>query len=405
MKSICVIGSGISGLSISKLLSDRGYDVSVYESNNKPGGLIKCKIVDGAVYHKVGGHVFNTKIPEVKKWFNEKVNFENEFIPSKRNAKILFKKRIVNYPIENNIYQLDDETIKSIVNDLIGLRENSINENYDEFLKNTFGETLYKLYFLPYNKKIWNIDLSLIPLDWLEGKLPMPKIKDILLSNFKRTSETNMVHSEFYYPKNNGSQHIVNSLSNGLNINYNTKIKKITKNRKKWVVDGVLFDHVIYTGDIRNLKDLIELEINNEHFKSNGTTNVFCEIDKSDISWLYIPSNNIECHRIIFSGNFSPNNNGNFINTCTIEYSGYKDIEDIKKDIVKLPFNIKILDYNYEPLSYIIQTKQTKQISKKIKSNLGQENFHLLGRFAEWEYYNMDTAINSSLKLFNEKFK
>ena len=152
-----------------------------------------------------------------------------------------------------------------------------------------------------------------------------------------------MVHSEFYYPKNNGSQHIVNSLSNGLNINYNTKIKKITKNRKKWVVDGVLFDHVIYTGDIRNLKDLIELEINNEHFKSNGTTNVFCEIDKSDISWLYIPSNNIECHRIIFSGNFSPNNNGNFINTCTIEYSGYKDIEDIKKDIVKTTLQYKNL--------------------------------------------------------------
>ena len=405
MKSICVIGTGISGLSISNLLTDEGYQVTAYESKDKPGGLIKCKIVEGAVYHEVGGHVFNTQIQEVKKWFNDKVNFEKEFIPSKRNAKILFKESIVNYPIENNIYQLDDATIDLIVNDLIGLKQSSVNNNYDEFLRNTFGDTLYELYFLPYNNKIWNIDLTLIPLEWLEGKLPMPKLKDILLSNFKRTSETKMVHSEFFYPKKNGSQHIVNSLAKGLKIKYNTKITEISKKQNKWIVNDKLFDHVIYTGDLRNLKEMLGLNIDNDSFKSNGTTNVFCEIEKSDTSWLYIPSNNIECHRIIYSGNFSPNNNGNFTNTCTIEYSGYKNLKDIKKDILKLPFKIKILDYNYEPLSYIIQTKHTKKILEKIKSNLVKENFHLLGRFAEWEYYNMDTAINASINLFNEKFK
>ena len=88
-KKICVVGSGISGLSIANLLVEKGYDVSVYEQKSKPGGLIKCKEVKGAVYHQVGGHVFNSKIPSVKKWFNDLVNFEETFIKSKRNAKIL----------------------------------------------------------------------------------------------------------------------------------------------------------------------------------------------------------------------------------------------------------------------------------------------------------------------------
>ncbi|MEJ7682717.1 MAG: hypothetical protein WKG06_33635 [Segetibacter sp.] len=33
---------------------------------------------------------------------------------------------------------------------------------------------LYQLYFGPYNSKIWNTDISKVPLEWLDGKLPMP---------------------------------------------------------------------------------------------------------------------------------------------------------------------------------------------------------------------------------------
>jgi UDP-galactopyranose mutase len=34
-----------------------------------------------------------------------------------------------------------------------------------------------------------------------------------------------------------------------------------------------------------------------------------------------------------------------------------------------------------------------------LKERLQQYNFHLLGRFAEWEYYNMDKAIEAARNL------
>lgn len=34
-----------------------------------------------------------------------------------------------------------------------------------------------------------------------------------------------------------------------------------------------------------------------------------------------------------------------------------------------------------------------------LKKNLQKENLYLLGRFAEWEYYNMDVAIGAALDL------
>ena len=49
MNSVAVIGSGISGLSISNLLS-KSFDVTVIEKDNKPGGLIMCDIIDGNLF-------------------------------------------------------------------------------------------------------------------------------------------------------------------------------------------------------------------------------------------------------------------------------------------------------------------------------------------------------------------
>ena len=87
-REISVIGSGISGLSISQMLSKKN-NVTIYEKGDKIGGLIKCDIIDNVLFHKVGGHVFNSKNTEVLNWFWNFFDKDTEFIKAKRNAKIL----------------------------------------------------------------------------------------------------------------------------------------------------------------------------------------------------------------------------------------------------------------------------------------------------------------------------
>lgn len=36
---------------------------------------------------------------------------------------------------------------------------------------------------------------------------------------------------------------------------------------------------------------------------------------------------------------------------------------------------------------------------KNLKSELAPENFYFTGRFADWEYYNMDVAIGAAMDL------
>jgi protoporphyrinogen oxidase len=255
MKKVAVIGGGLSGLSIAKCLTDR-YDVKVFEKESRPGGLIKCDRVNGNLYHIVGGHVFNSKRTDVLDWFWGFFNREAEFTKATRNAIISMGDGLkVGYPIENNIYQFSNDIITSFIQDVVSLAKDNTPEplNFEEFLRYRFGDTLYNLYFKPYNEKVWRKDLKSVPLSWLEGKLPMPTINEMIFNNITHAQETKMVHSSFYYAKQNGSQFLVDRLAQGLNIVYNSEIVEISKQPVGWRVNNEEFDKVIFCGNIKHL--------------------------------------------------------------------------------------------------------------------------------------------------------
>ena len=178
-----VIGGGISGLSIAQLLRKDNQEVIVLEAETRPGGMIKCDLINGSLFHRTGGHVFNTKRKDVWDWFWSFFDKEGDFVKSKRNSSISMNNgQIIPYPIENYVYMLDPEICKKFILDLIDLIKYAGKgaNNFEEFLLGRFGKTLYELYFQPYNYKVWRRELSNVPLSWLEGKLPMPTLKEMI---------------------------------------------------------------------------------------------------------------------------------------------------------------------------------------------------------------------------------
>ncbi len=71
-------------------------------------------------------------------------------------------------------------------------------------------------------------------------------------------------------------------------------------------------------------------------------------------------------------------------------------------EIEKLPGNLKPIKTNYHPNSYVIQDGRTREIIDKTKDLLKPTQLYLCGRFAEWEYYNMDKAIEAAMSLAGE---
>lgn len=413
MKRLVIIGAGLSGISAARMLKDH-LDVVILERTTKPGGLVKCDTVDGILFHKVGGHVFNSKNKDVLRWFWKHFDQKREFIHTPRNAKILLDGKYIGYPLENYLYQLDPRIMSDIFEDLLGINAGGKKKmaTFDDFLKTNFGSTLYSLYFSPYNLKLWNTDLSKIPLDWLDDKLPMPNLHQIIMSNIKHQEETEMVHSTFFYPKNNGSQYIINKLAEGLNIQCNTAVRTIEPKRNRLVINGEIeADYIVYTGDVRQLNKICRIADSTTeskikkivNLKSNGTSNVLCKTDKMELTWLYLPSASVKVNRIIYTGNFSPSNNGHHQSlTCVVEFSGKYEKNVIIEEIKKLPGHLQPIAFNYEKDAYVIQDNTTRDHIRELREALAKHHIYLLGRFAEWEYYNMDKCIESAMNIQEE---
>lgn len=411
--NIAVIGGGISGLSIAQCLKNR-HEVKVFEKDAKPGGLVKCDRIQGNLYHMVGGHVFNSRRPDVLDWFWKFFDREKEFTKANRNAAIAFPDgRMVGYPIENHVYQFDDDILKSFIGDLIGIAKSEAIEsgNFDEFLRSRFGETLYNLYFRPYNEKIWRTDLRNVSLSWLEGKLPMPNVNDMVYNNVRKIEDTGMVHSTFYYAKNNGSQFLVDRLAEGLDVNCNSPVSKIGRSRNSWNVNGFNCDKVIFCGNIKDFPAIFGGELDITPYSRaigdlqyHGTTSVLCQIDPNPYSWVYLPADDHLAHRIICTGNFSATNNAPGMLSATVEFTDYISEEAIVEHLVKVPFSPKYIAHAFARYTYPVQERRTREMLDQLKDHVEQSGVFLLGRFAEWEYYNMDAAVGAALDL-NERLK
>lgn len=402
-----VIGAGISGLATAHLLQERGHEVVVYERDSRPGGLIKCDIVEGSLFHRTGGHVFNTKRKDVLEWFWEHFDKEKEFTKAFRNSVVCFdENQIIPYPVENHVYCFDMATQKSFIKDLLKIaQEHTEPNNFEEFLKCRFGDTLYTLYFQPYNYKVWRKNLTNIPLSWLKGKLPMPTVDEMIYNNMNHVEERQFVHSSFFYPINGGSQFLADRLSNHLNIKYDTPVLSIEKKANTVIVNGEECDGTVFCGNIKLLPKIMRLDgfINEiEALEAHGTTSVFCEIDKNPYSWVYMPNRIYESHRVICTGNFSEKNNVDGKMTATVEFTDYISKDDIVDNLNRMPFHPKYLTHNYEEYTYPIQDQYTRELITSLKNKLSKDSIYLVGRFAEWEYCNMDVAIGSAMDLVKE---
>ena len=149
-----------------------------------------------------------------------------------------------------------------------------------------------------------------------------------------------------------------------------------------------------------NDADLLSYNTDIKALKYHGTTSVLCEIEDNPYSWIYLPDKKYSAHRIICTGNFASSNNASEKKkTATIEFSDCIAEKNILSQLKRIPFSLNYVAHTYTQYTYPIQNTNTRKIISLIKKGMEKQGLFLLGRFAEWEYYNMDTAIGAAIDL------
>lgn len=398
---ICIIGAGITGLTAGKLLSE-SHDVTIYEKEQNIGGIARTKSLDGITYHTVGGHCLNSKNKAVMDLIFDEVLPKEKWHHVKRDAKINFHNHFVSYPIEFSIKEIvkfDEDLAFNITRDFISSEDKDA-DNLADWFKEKFGETLAREYFIPYNRKIWQMEPSEMSHLWIDGKLPMPNKKDFFKALIDDNEDT-MPHSTFFYPNSNNQNTFIEALGEGSNIVTNFKVTSINKVEGKWIInDKYEYDLVINTMPLNVLplvvKDTPDEIINEaKKLKYNKVTNVLWKTKPQEYTWSYYPSSETIFHRHIHIGNFFDPKTNYTITEAMGEHSYDEMIEYGKK----FDYLIEPLDYNLSDYAYVVYDQNYSYATNKIKKYLDNMGIYTVGRFGEWEYYNMDICMESVFKL------
>lgn len=398
---IGIIGSGISGLSAAHLLQCK-HDVEILESKPFAGGIAKVADIAGNPYHLVGGHCLNSKDRSVLD-FVFSVFPESEWNKVSRNANIFILGRHLSYPIEfsmRELFAINESLALSCIEDLLASGSAKSGDNLEDWFRGTFGNSLADLYFIPYNQKIWGLEPKLMNSEWVIDKLPIPN-KTSFIKSLMSTALDDMVHSAFYYPKDVLIDNLIMRLSMNKNIALNYTVEKITRSAGKYHVnDEKIYDRIVITApldiSIKFFSGIPECVLKAASLlKYNKISNVLWETSGVNATWTYLPEASTIFHRHIHIGNFlSPRKN-----LTITEAIGNIPYEVMVEEGQKFEYLQKPLSYNVSDHAYVLQDGNKQASASVVKKFIEAQGIFLCGRFAEWEYYNMDVCIQSALKV------
>ena len=413
---IPILGAGLAGLSAARNL--RG-DHVILEKDTRVGGLCKSVSIEGFIFD-YAPHILFTKDDHIRALFEDLL--EGNILKHTREAFIYLQGAFARYPFEVNLNNLPKDVIKECIDGVLN-RKAIEATNFEEWIYSTFGDGIAKHYMLPYNRKIWKYDLSKMNIDWISGRVPSPSVEEMkegAAGTLKRDYGSN---AEFMYPEHGGIGALAKQLSKGLNVSTGSDVVEIrpsgTDVEVRYEREGetreISAEKVLSSIPLPDLVDILH-DPPEEVVKAAGAlvyNSLVCVnigvrtpeiIDKH---WLYFPEDDLIFNRISFPMNFSEHTTPGDASSLLVEVTHrensveLKNIRDrvlddlIKTGILEEEDEIVVCDTSAFKYAYVIYDLDHAKNVGIIHDYLESVNLVPIGRFGEWEYFNMDKALLS----------
>lgn len=196
-----IIGGGPAGLTTAYELSKYGIKSVVFEKADRVGGISRTETYKGYRFD-IGGHRFFTKVGEVEALWQEVMG--DEFIKVPRLSRIYYNNKFFSYPLEpyNALANL------GLINSVLimwsyfkaKVNPNPVEENFEQWVSNRFGERLYQTFFKTYTEKVWGIPCHQIRADWAAQRIKGLSLKKAVINALFGSNDTKTLIKEFNYP-------------------------------------------------------------------------------------------------------------------------------------------------------------------------------------------------------------
>lgn len=423
-----ILGGGLTGITLARLLHEKGDQVIVLETEPAHGGLCRSKKENGFTFDIGGSHIIFSRDQEVL-GFMRRMIAKNEQ-RNDRNTKIFYKQRFVKYPFENGLAELPPEDrfscINGFVKNLIAIEKGEVPppKNFREWIYATFGAGIAECYMVPYNEKIWKYPTEKMSQHWVDGRIPRPPVEDIIKSAIGIETEGYTHQAVFSYPLDGGIEALVAAIAKPIlsYIRTGFRVTSVRRSGASWIISNgteeIIADRVICTIPVQHLLPCLESVPEAVQdacsaliYNSLICVNVGVRGPLPQISWMYIPDKTLgKTNRISFPSNFSrhaaPEGCSSVLAEITHqpgdEIASMTNDELVAEVTVMLDSmgicrkdKIVFTSVERQPFAYVVYDLAYQKNIAIVKEFCQGHGIPLVGRFAQFEYLNMDGVIRS----------
>ena len=375
MKDVIIIGAGFAGATVANVLANKGKNVLIIDKRDHIGGNAYDYMEEDILIHKYGPHIFHTNSKEVfdylsnfTEWYKyeHKVlgHVDNKLVPIPFNFK----------SIEKCLPEKAEKLIELLKKDYgegkkVPIMELLTNENRDiRYLANYIYEHVFKYYTMKqWDMKVEELDSA------VSARVPVNTSYDDRYFN----------DTYQYMPKEGYTKLIEKMLDNEhIEVLLNTNVTDILK-----LEDGTIYyNNVPFDGDVYYTGALDELfEYKHGELPYRSLDLILERLNKTfqDAATENYPENDVKFTRIT-------------------EYKHFMEVEPKGVTYIhtEYPFpykrNGEVGNVPYYP---IIKDENQTLYETYVKEASKYPKLHLIGRLAEYKYYNMDAIVLKALEM------
>lgn len=417
-----IIGGGLSGLAMAYYLGD---DYLILEKEKEPGGY--CRTLPNKDYvWDYAGHFYHFQTEKYKNLFLSLVD-ESEIIRQKKNTKIYYKDKLIDYPFQTNIHELEKEEFIECLYDLY-FRDDTF--GYTDFLGMLyakFGKAITEKFLKPYNEKLYATDLKSLDKDAMGRFFPYADFEQVIRSMGNEVKKT--YNDEFMYLKK-GTGYFIDKLYEQLDkqkVLLETSVSKVDLEKKYVETESgevIYYGNLINSAPLNQFLGLIDNDSYNKLAKELSYNKVLVfnlGFDKASLKyknehWVYYPDKNLNFYRIGFYNNILRQEKLSVYVEIGFPKDGKINVElELKKTIEGMN-KVGIIDDSVsladksvlimDPAYVHIETKEMQEVNS-VMDELKKKDVHMLGRYGRWTYNCMEDCIaladELAGKLKNEK--
>jgi protoporphyrinogen oxidase len=415
MKNI-ILGAGIAGIAASHELNKHNINSIILEKNNNWGGLLDNFSISGFRFDKFI-HLSFASDSYVNDVFLQTPHIKHIPLPSN-----YFKGRWLKHPAQNNLYPLNKEEQKKIIDDFKNRKDLEASQvnNYEDWLRIQYGDYFAENFPMVYTQKYWTIPARELETKWVGERMYKPTLEEVEKGCQSDLTPNTYYAKEMRYPEKGGYKSFLKPMAEGLDIRTNSEVHEIDISKNQLTLsngESLKYDNLISSLPLPEICKLIK-DVPEDVVKASKKLNytsgylVSLGFNTPDIAnklWFYIYDKEILPARVYSPSLKSPDNAPlgcsslqaeiYFSKANKLKLSDAEILQDtIDKFIAMGLFKLEDLvvkDIRTEKYANVIFDHHIYVNRKIVLDFLSAQNIISVGRFGAWDYFWSDQSLLS----------